>query len=53
MTDFHPDHICQQIPEMKRLVAVRNLLKELRANMADNNLLKEKLNELIKKGRKK
>lgn len=44
--DFHPEKIVNQVPELKRLVAMRNLLKELKANMIDNRTLRTELQKL-------
>lgn len=44
--DFHPENIVNQVPELKRLVAMRNLLKELKANMIDNRTLRTELQKL-------
>lgn len=46
MNDFHPEKIVNQVPELKRLVAMRNLLKELKANMIDNRTLRQELQKL-------
>lgn len=45
--DFHPENIVNQVPELKRLVAMRNLLKELKANMIDNRTLCSELQKLV------
>lgn len=45
--DFHPEHIVMQIPELRKLVAMRNLLKELKANIIDNKTLKTELENII------
>ena len=43
LNDFHPESIVDQVPCLKRLLAVRNLLKDLRSNLVDNAVLKNKL----------
>jgi type VI secretion system protein ImpB len=45
--DFHPDHLTTQIPELRRLVAMRNLLKELKANITDNKILRKELEDIL------
>jgi type VI secretion system protein ImpB len=47
LSDFHPESLVEQVPALKRLLAMRNLLKELRANIVDNNALKNKLAEIL------
>lgn len=47
--DFHPDYLTQQVPELQKLIAMRNLLKELKANVADNKLLKKELENIIQR----
>jgi type VI secretion system protein ImpB len=45
--DFHPDQVVMQVPELRRLVSARNLLKELKANMIDNKTLRTELEKII------
>ena len=47
-TDFHPKQIVTQIPELRQLVAMRNLLKELKANIVDNKTLQSELEKIIR-----
>lgn len=47
LADFHPDTIVTQIPELAKLVAMRNLLKDLQANQIDNQAFCSRLNELV------
>jgi len=48
MKSFHPEHIAQQIPELKRLIAMRNLLKDLRSNITDNVSFRKEMEKIIK-----
>lgn len=48
MKSFHPEGIISQVPELKKLLAMRNLLKEFRANVMDNSVFRKKLEELLK-----
>lgn len=48
MKSFHPEGIISQVPELKKLLAMRNLLKEFRANVMDNSIFRKKLEELLK-----
>ena len=43
MKDFQPEEVARQIPELKLLLAMRNLLCDLKSNLFDNNLLCQKL----------
>ncbi|MBB71054.1 MAG: type VI secretion system contractile sheath small subunit [Legionellales bacterium] len=45
--DFHPDDIALQVPAMRRLIAMRNLLKELKANLIDDRELRQRLQRII------
>ena len=45
--DFEPLNIIQQVPELTRLMAMRTILKDLKANLMDNHELKRILNTII------
>jgi len=47
LKDFHPEQIVIQISELRKLVAIRNLLKELKANLVDNKQLQKELERII------
>ncbi len=47
MAAFHPDHIAKHVPELAKLLAMRNILKEFRTSVTDNNRLKHKLEEIV------
>lgn len=47
MQDFHPKSIVEQVPVLRRLAAMKNLLKELRSNIIDNATFKAKLQEIF------
>lgn len=47
MQQFHPEEIIKQVPQLKKLVAMRNLLKEFRANLLDNNKLRCELEKIV------
>jgi len=36
MKDFEPEQVARQIPQLRALLAMRNLLRELKANLLDN-----------------
>ncbi|QLH41610.1 MAG: type VI secretion system contractile sheath small subunit [Coxiellaceae bacterium] len=48
MKQFHPEEIIKQIPELRNLLAMRNLLKDLKANVLDNATLRRELEKLVK-----
>ncbi len=46
--DFHPGNIAKQVPELKRLVAMRNLLKDIKSNLLDNAKFRKELESIFK-----
>lgn len=46
--DFHPAHIVSQVPDLNHLLAMRNLLKELKANILDNTNFRQELETIIR-----
>lgn len=44
---FQPESIVQEIPELQNLLAMRNLLKDLKANLLDNGALRRKLEKMV------
>lgn len=46
--DFSPEHIVLQVSYLKRLASARNLLKELKSHVLDNEALKQALSEMVK-----
>jgi len=47
LKDFHPESVACQIPQIKRLIAMRNLLKDLRAITLDNVEFRKQFKALI------
>ena len=47
MKDFRPDSVAQQIPELHSLMAMRNLLKDLKANLLDNVKFRKELEKIV------
>ncbi|MDU5471908.1 MULTISPECIES: type VI secretion system contractile sheath small subunit [Pantoea] len=39
MKDFTPEQVARQIPQLKAMLAMRNLLRDLKANLLDNDQL--------------
>jgi type VI secretion system protein ImpB len=48
MKDFRPDSVAQQIPELHSLMAMRNLLKELKSNLLDNAKFRKELEKIVR-----
>lgn len=46
--DFHPDEVVKKIPALNKLLAMRNLLKDFKSNLLDNNTLRKELERLVK-----
>jgi type VI secretion system protein ImpB len=46
--DFQPDSVAQQIPELHSLMAMRNLLKDLKSNLVDNAKFRKELEKIVK-----
>jgi type VI secretion system protein ImpB len=48
LRSFHPEEIIKQVPALKNLLAMRNLLKDLKANILDNSVFCRELEKIIK-----
>jgi type VI secretion system protein ImpB len=48
LKDFLPDNVIQQIPALRKLVSMRNLLKDLKSNLIDNAVFRKALENLAK-----
>lgn len=46
--DLHPEQVAMQVPELRKLLAMRNLLKDLKSNIIDNKTLRQELEKLAK-----
>jgi len=44
---LHPESVAEQIPELHRMLAMRNLLKDLRSNLLDNGNLRRELEAIL------
>ncbi|MBN2689396.1 MAG: type VI secretion system contractile sheath small subunit [Gammaproteobacteria bacterium] len=53
LQDFNPEYIATAIPETKTLIAMRNLLKDLRANLIDNHEFKRALEKILRNSKDK
>lgn len=47
LDSFEPEEVAQQVPELSRLLAARNLLKDLRNRLISMGEFREKLEEII------
>jgi type VI secretion system protein ImpB len=48
MKDFEPDAVARQIPELQALLAMRNLLRDLKSNLLDNTTFRRELERILK-----
>jgi type VI secretion system protein ImpB len=48
MKDFEPDAVARQIPELQALLAMRNLLRDLKSNLLDNATFRRELERILK-----
>lgn len=48
MDSFKPENVAKNIPELSRLLAARNLLKDLKSNLLDNREFRKRLETIIK-----
>jgi len=48
MKDFEPEQIARQIPELRALLAMRNLLRDLKSNLLDNATFRQELERILK-----
>ena len=47
MASFEPEHVAEQIPQIRRMVAVRNLLQDLRNRVVSMRDFRKQLNEIV------
>ncbi len=48
MKDFEPEQIARQIPQLKAMLAMRNLLRDLKSNLLDNVTFRKELEAILK-----
>lgn len=48
MKDFEPEHIARQIPQLRAMLAMRNLLRDLKSNLLDNVTFRHELEHILK-----
>ncbi|MEX3174050.1 type VI secretion system contractile sheath small subunit [Serratia quinivorans] len=47
MKDFEPEQVAVQIPQLKAMLAMRNLLRDLKANLLDNATFRKELEKIL------
>jgi type VI secretion system protein ImpB len=48
LKDFEPEQVARQIPELRALLATRNLLRDLKSNLLDNATFRHELERIVK-----
>ncbi len=48
MKDFEPEQVARQIPQLRALLAMRNLLRDLKSNLLDNATFRHELELILK-----
>lgn len=48
MDDFSPERVVEQVPALNKLLAMRHLLKDLKASVLDNHSFRKKLESILK-----
>ncbi|TBL65006.1 type VI secretion system contractile sheath small subunit [Hafnia alvei] len=47
MKDFEPELVARQMPQLKAMLAMRNLLRDLKANLLDNATFRKELEKIL------
>ncbi len=48
MKDFEPEQVARQIPQLRAMLAMRNLLRDLKSNLLDNATFRRELESILK-----
>lgn len=48
MKDFEPEQVVRQIPQLRAMLAMRNLLRDLKSNLLDNATFRKELEKILK-----
>ncbi|OCG23318.1 type VI secretion system-associated protein [Gilliamella sp. wkB108] len=48
LKDFSPEQVAKKIPELRSLLAMRNLLRDLKSNLLDNATFRYELEKIVK-----
>lgn len=46
--DFEPEQVARQVPELQALLAMRNLLRDLKSNLLDNGTFRREFEKVLK-----
>ena len=46
--DFEPEQVARQIPQLRAMLAMRNLLSDLKSNLLDNATFRKELEKILK-----
>jgi type VI secretion system protein ImpB len=47
MKDFEPENVARQIPQLRAMLAMRNLLRDLKSNLLDNVTFRKELEKIL------
>ncbi|MGH8417174.1 MAG: type VI secretion system contractile sheath small subunit [Pseudomonas sp.] len=48
LKDFEPEQVARQIPALRALLAMRNLLRDLKSNLLDNATFRQELERILR-----
>jgi type VI secretion system protein ImpB len=48
MKDFEPEQVARQIPQLKAMLAMRNLLRDLKSNLLDNATFRKSFESILR-----
>ncbi|WCM21656.1 type VI secretion system contractile sheath small subunit [Paraburkholderia bryophila] len=48
MKDFEPEQVARQIPQLQALLAMRNLLRDLKSNLLDNATFRREFEKILR-----
>ena len=48
LKDFEPEQVARQLPPLRTLLAMRNLLRDLKSNLLDNTRFRQELEVILK-----
>ncbi|MGL6296381.1 MAG: type VI secretion system contractile sheath small subunit [Plesiomonas sp.] len=48
MKDFTPEQVARQIPQLKAMLAMRSLLRDLKSNLLDNQAFRKELETILR-----
>lgn len=48
LKDFEPEQIARQVPQLRALLSMRNLLRDLKSNLLDNATFRRELENILK-----